>query len=247
MSKIASAFENRKAIVAFIPCGDPDFDTTAAVIANAAANGAGIIALGIPFSDPTAEGPLLQAASLRALSAGATTDKVFQMVREVRKEISLPMIFVTYANVVFSYGTDRFLSICQEIGMDGLLVPDLPYEEKEEFLPFCHKYGIDLISTIALNIEDRIAKIAKDAEGFLYVTSDAGADLTAVMEVVRKTTCLPCVADGNFSDSAGKIASLCDGIFLKEHLVSLMGTHGTEAAGPVGDSIAEIRPLFAKK
>lgn len=133
MSNIAKAFAGGKAFIPFITCGDPDLKTTAAAIRAMAANGADLIELGIPFSDPTAEGPVIQGANLRALQAGTTTDKVFDLVREVRRDVTIPLVFMTYANVVFSYGAERFLSTCAEIGIDGLILPDLPYEEKDEF------------------------------------------------------------------------------------------------------------------
>ena len=171
MSNIRKAFENKKAFIPFITCGDPDLETTEACIRQMVRNGADLIELGIPFSDPTAEGPVIQQANVRALSAGVTTDKVFDLVSRLRKDIDIPMVFMTYANVVFSYGADRFMAKCKETGMDGVILPDLPYEEKEEFLPVCHKYGIDLISLVAPTSDDRIAMIAREAEGFLYIVS----------------------------------------------------------------------------
>ena len=167
MSRIKNAFENGKAFIAFITCGDPDLETTAAAVREAARNGADLIELGIPFSDPTAEGPVIQAANLRALNGGVTTDKIFDLVRELRTDVSIPMVFMTYANVVFSYGAETFISTCREIGINGLILPDLPFEEKEEFLPFCQKYGVDLISLVAPTSAGRIAMIAREAEGFL--------------------------------------------------------------------------------
>ena len=174
MSNIAKAFAGGKAFIPFITCGDPDLATTAAAVRAMAANGADLIELGIPFSDPTAEGPVIQGANIRALKAGTTTDKVFDLVREVRRDVTIPMVFMTYANVVFSYGAEKFISTCAEIGIDGLILPDLPYEEKDEFLPICRKYGVDLISMIAPTSENRIAMIAKEAEGFLYIVSSLG-------------------------------------------------------------------------
>ena len=135
MSDLARAFDHGKAFIAFLTCGDPDLETTAAAVRAAAQNGADLIELGIPFSDPTAEGPVIQAANLRALQSGVTTDKIFDLVRELRRGVTIPMVFMTYANVVFSYGTERFLSNCRDVGIDGLILPDVPYEEKEEFLP----------------------------------------------------------------------------------------------------------------
>ena len=174
MSNIKKAFEQGKAFVAFITCGDPDLETTAAAVRAAVANGADLIELGIPFSDPTAEGPVIQGANIRALSGGVTTDKIFDLVRDLRTDITVPMVFMTYANVVFSYGTETFISTCKEIGIDGLILPDIPYEEKEEFLPICHKYDVELISLIAPTSENRISMIAKEAEGFLYIVSSLG-------------------------------------------------------------------------
>ena len=197
MSNIAKAFAGGKAFIPFITCGDPDLATTAAAVRAMAANGADLIELGIPFSDPTAEGPVIQGANIRALKAGTTTDKVFDLVREVRRDVSIPMVFMTYANVVFSYGAEKFISTCAEIGIDGLILPDLPYEEKDEFLPICRKYGVDLISMIAPTSENRIAMIAKEAEGFLYIVSSLGVtgtrseiktDLASIVQVVRENT-----------------------------------------------------------
>ena len=201
MSNIRKAFENGKAFIPFITCGDPDLETTAAVVRAAAANGADLIELGIPFSDPTAEGPVIQGANLRALNGGVTTDKIFDLVRNLRRDVEVPMVFMTYANVVFSYGSERFISTCREIGIDGLILPDVPYEEKEEFLPICRRYGVDLISLIAPTSEDRIAMIAREAEGFLYIVSSLGVtgvrseirtDLGAIVETVRQNTDIPC-------------------------------------------------------
>ena len=146
MSKIRSAFENGKVFIPFITCGDPNLEITAKIVREAVANGADLIELGIPFSDPTAEGPVIQGANVKALAAGVTTDKVFDLVRDLRKDVTIPMVFMTYANVVYSYGAEKFISTCKEIGIDGLILPDIPYEEKEEFLPLCEKYDVDLIS-----------------------------------------------------------------------------------------------------
>ena len=194
MSNIRKAFENGKAFIPFITCGDPDLETTAAVVRSAAENGADLIELGIPFSDPTAEGPVIQGANLRALSRGVTTDRVFALVKELRRDVSVPMVFMTYANVVFSYGAERFISTCRAIGIDGLILPDLPFEEKDEFLPICRKYGVDLVSLIAPTSENRIAMIAKEADGFIYVVSSLGVtgmrseiktDLASIVKVIR--------------------------------------------------------------
>ena len=165
MNKLKTAFDHGKAAVTFLTCGDPDLASTAAAIRTAVENGADLIELGIPFSDPTAEGAVIQEASLRALKNGVTTDRVFDFVRELREDVTVPMVFVTYANVVYSYGAERFLSSCRDVGVDGLILPDLPYEEKEEFLSVCRKYGVSLISTVTLVSKKRIPMIAEEAEG----------------------------------------------------------------------------------
>ena len=153
MSDLARAFDHGKAFIAFLTCGDPDLETTAAAVRAAAQNGADLIELGIPFSDPTAEGLVIQAANLRALQSGVTTDKIFDLMRELRRGVTIPMVFMTYANVVFSYGTERFLSNYRDVGIDGLILPDVPYEEKEEFLPACRKYGVDFVSIVRENTD----------------------------------------------------------------------------------------------
>ena len=172
--RIADAFQNGKAFIPFVTCGDPDLETTAAIVRAMAENGADLIELGIPFSDPTAEGPVIQGANIRALAGGVTTDKVFDLVREVRRDVTVPMVFMTYANVVYSYGAEKFIATCKDVGIQGLILPDIPFEEKEEFLDLCHTYGVDLVSLVAPTSADRIAMIAREAEGFLYIVSSLG-------------------------------------------------------------------------
>ena len=251
MSKIREAFENKKAFIAFVTCGDPDLDTTKAVVREAVANGASLIELGIPFSDPTAEGPVIQGANLRALTGGVTTDKIFDMVRSLRQDVKIPMVFMTYANVVFSYGAERFLSTCKEIGMDGIILPDLPYEEKEEFLPLCHTYGVDLISLIAPTSENRIAMIAKEAEGFLYIVSSLGVtgtrseiktDLKSIVEVVRQNTDIPCAIGFGIStpEQAQKMAGISDGAIVGSAIVKIIEKYGKDAPAHVGEYVKEM-------
>ena len=251
MSKIASAFQDKKAFIAFITCGDPDLETTAAAVREAVKNGASLIELGIPFSDPTAEGPVIQAASLRALQGGVTTDKIFDLVRELRKDVTVPLVFMTYANVVFSYGADRFLANCKEVGIDGLILPDVQYEEKEEFLEPCRKYGVDLISLIAPTSEDRIAMIADEAEGFLYIVSSLGVtgtrteiktDLASIMEVVRQSTDLPCAIGFGIStpEQAKKMSDLSDGVIVGSAIVKLLAKYGKDAPKYIGEYVRSM-------
>lgn len=252
MSKIEKAFESGKAFIAFLTCGDPDLETTAAAVRAAAANGADLIELGIPFSDPTAEGPVIQGASLRALRGGATTDKIFALVRELRRDVDIPMVFMTYANVVFSYGAERFISACREVGIDGLILPDLPFEEKEEFLPLCRQYGVDLISLIAPTSEGRIAMIAREAEGFVYLVSSLGVtgarqeittDLASIVQVVRQNTSVPCAIGFGIStpEQARKMAQTADGVIVGSAIVKLMEQYGREAPRYVGEYVRAMK------
>lgn len=255
MSKIQKAFENGKAFIAFITCGDPDLETTAAVVRAAVENGADLIELGIPFSDPTAEGPVIQEASLRALNGGVTTDKIFDFVRELRRDVKVPMVFMTYSNVLFSYGTERFLAACRDLEMDGIILPDLPFEEKAEFLPACHKYGVDLISLIAPTSENRISMIAKEAEGFLYIVSSLGVtgsrneintDLNSIVSVVRQNTDIPCAIGFGIStpQQAANMAGLSDGVIVGSAIVKLLETYGKEAPAHVGKYVKAMKEVL---
>lgn len=252
MSNIKKAFEQGKAFVAFITCGDPDLETTAAAVRAAVANGADLIELGIPFSDPTAEGPVIQGANIRALSGGVTTDKIIDLVRDLRTDITVPMVFMTYANVVFSYGAETFISTCKEIGIDGLILPDIPYEEKEEFLPICHKYDVELISLIAPTSENRISMIAKEAEGFLYIVSSLGVtgtrseiktDLKSIVDVVRQNTDIPCAIGFGIStpEQAGKMAAISDGAIVGSAIVQLIEKYGKESPKYVGEYVKAMK------
>ena len=245
MSNIRNAFDHGKAFIPFITCGDPDLETTAAVVRAAVQNGADLIELGIPFSDPTAEGPVIQGANLRALTGGVTTDRVFDLVRALRRDVTVPFVFMTYANVVFSYGAQKFISTCGEIGVDGLILPDLPVEEKDEFLPICQKYGVDLISMIAPTSENRIAMIAREAEGFLYLVSSLGVtgvrseittDLSSIVRVVRENTNVPCAVGFGIStpEQAKKMAGLSDGAIVGSAIIRLIERYGKDAPAHVG-------------
>ena len=250
MSRIAEAFAHGKAFIPFLTCGDPDLETTEAAVRAMAAAGADLIELGIPFSDPTAEGPVIQAANQRALSAGTTTDKIFDLVRRLRRGVTVPMVFMTYANVVFSYGTERFASTAAEIGMDGLILPDVPYEEKDEFAPVCRKYGLDLISLIAPTSEERIAMIAREAEGFLYCVSSLGVTgvrgeiTTDVGHMVRLAKAanpdLPCAIGFGIStpEQAAAMAKVSDGVIVGSAIVKLFAKYGREAVPYVRDYVA---------
>ena len=253
MSRIADAFARGKAFIPFITCGDPDLETTAAAVRAMAEAGADVIELGIPFSDPTAEGPVIQAANARALQAGTTTDLIFDLVRDLRRDVRVPMVFMTYANVVFSYGTEKFLAACRDIGMDGLILPDVPFEEKEEFAPLCRQYDLDFISLIAPTSEHRIAMIAREASGFVYVVSSLGVtgmrssittDIGAMVKLVRAANPdIPCAVGFGIStpEQAARMAALSDGAIVGSAIVNLMAKHGREAVPFVRDYVAAMK------
>lgn len=252
MSNIKSAFENGKAFIPFITCGDPDLETTEKIVRTAAENGADLIELGIPFSDPTAEGPVIQGANIRALSGGVTTDKIFELVKRLRKYVKIPMVFMTYANVVFSYNADKFIATCKEIGIDGLILPDLPFEEKEEFLPICEKYEVDLISLIAPTSDKRIAMIAQEAKGFIYIVSSLGVtgtrteittDISSLVAAVRNNTNIPCAVGFGIStpEQAAKMAAVSDGVIVGSAIIKIIEKYGKDAAKPVGEYIKSMK------
>ncbi len=252
MSRIREAFAGGKAFIPFITCGDPDLETTAAVVREAAAAGADLIELGIPFSDPTAEGPVIQGANLRALSGGVTTDKVFDLVRDLRKDVTIPMVFMTYANVVYSYGTEAFARTCAEIGIDGVILPDVPFEEKEEFSSVFGPFGVDVISLIAPTSEQRIAMIAREAEGFIYIVSSLGVtgvrseittDIGAMVRLVRENTDVPCAVGFGISrpEQAAKMAALSDGAIVGSAIIRILEEYGRDAAPHVGEYVRSMK------
>ena len=252
MNRIASAFDHGKAFIAFLTCGDPDLETTAACVRAAAEGGADLIELGIPFSDPTAEGPVIQAANARALAGGVTTDAIFDMTARLREELAIPLVYMTYANVVYSYGVERFCARCAAVGADGLILPDVPFEEKEEFAPACREHDLALISLVAPTSEQRIAQIAREAEGFLYIVSSLGVtgerreirtDIGAMVRLARENTRVPCAVGFGISrpEQAGQMAALSDGAIVGSAIVRLIGEHGLDAAAPVREYVRAMK------
>ena len=252
MSNISKAFAGGKAFIPFVTCGDPDLEATARVVRAMAEAGADLIELGIPFSDPTAEGPVIQEANARALASGTTTDKIFELVRDLRRDVAVPMVFMTYANVVFSYGSERFITACAEAGVDGLILPDVPFEEKGDFDPLCRRYGLDLISLVAPTSEDRIAAICREASGFIYVVSSLGVtgvrseittDIGAMVRLIRANTDLPCAVGFGIStpEQARNMAGLSDGAIVGSAIVKLIARYGREAAPYVGDYVRSMK------
>ena len=195
---------------------------------------------------------MIQGANLRALQGGVTTDRIFDLVRELRRDVSIPMVFMTYANVVYSYGAERFIRTYQEIGIDGLILPDVPFEEKEEFLPMCRRYGVDLVSLVAPTSENRIAEIAAEAEGFLYIVSSLGVtgtrseittDLGAIVSVVRQHAKVPCAIGFGISTpaQARAMASISDGAIVGSAIIKILEKHGRDAAPEVGKYVRAMK------
>ncbi len=250
--RITDAFAKGKAFIPFITCGDPSLETTEELVYAMEKAGADLIELGIPFSDPTAEGPVIQAANIRALSNGVTTDKIFEMVEKMRKKTSIPMVFMTYANVVFSYGTEKFCRRAAETGMDGLILPDVPFEEKEEFASVCRKYGLDLISLIAPTSHERIREIAKEAEGFVYCVSSLGVtgvrkeittDIGEMVKMVKSQKNIPCAVGFGIStpEQAEKMASQADGVIVGSAIVKLCEAYGEDCVPYVYEYVKKMK------
>lgn len=252
MSKIAQAFKNGKAFIGFITGGDPSMEKSEEFILEMVRGGADLVEIGIPFSDPMAEGLVIQEANIRALSVGATVDKIFKMVASVRQKTDVPLVFMTYLNPVFNYGYTRFFARCAELGVDGIIIPDLPYEEKGELADIAAGFGVDVISLIAPTSEQRIEQIAKEATGFLYVVSSMGVtgtrseiktDLPAILEVARGASSIPtAVGFGiNTPIQAGEIAKIADGVIVGSAIVKLIEKHGENAGTYIYDYVKSMK------
>ena len=246
MSRIKNVF-NEKALMAYITCGDPDLGTTTSIVRAAVSNGANIIGLGIPFSDPTAESPVIQESNVRALKNGITTDDIFEYVKELRKDITVPFIFMTYANVVFSYGGDKFYQNCKECDIDGILIADLPYEEREEFLPLSEKYDIELVTPLSFNSGERAKMIAKEAKELIYILSSSEEEMNAkaseLINNIRSVTDVPCIVSYGVcsEDTMIKMSEISDGVVASEDVMLLLKEQGKNAGVGIGQLIANIK------
>ncbi|MBE5974512.1 MAG: tryptophan synthase subunit alpha [Paenibacillaceae bacterium] len=252
MSRISEAFSKGKAFIPFITAGDPDLTVTEQLVPAMAEAGADIIELGIPFSDPVAEGIVIQEADQRALAAGTTADKIFESVTRIRQKTNVPLAFMTYINPIFVYGSERFIKNAAECGIDALIVPDMPFEEKEELHPICQKYRIDLISLIAPTSKERITAIASEAEGFVYCVSSMGvtgvrkeitSDIGDMVSLVKASKDLPCAIGFGIStpEQAKELSKYTDGIIVGSAIVKLAALHGKDCVEPICDYIREMK------
>lgn len=252
MSNTAKAFQNGKAFIPFVTAGDPNLEVTAEIILAMAEAGADLIEIGIPFSDPVAEGLVIQRADLRALEAGTTTDKIFDMVKAVREKTDIPLAFMTYINPVYVYGTEKFCSKCAEIGIDALIIPDVPFEEKNEIAPYCKKYGIDVISLIAPTSHDRIKTIAKEAEGFVYCVSSMGVtgvrqkittNVGEMTNLVKEVTDVPTAIGFGIStpEQAKEMSQYADGVIVGSAIVKICEKYGKDCVPYVYDYVKSIK------
>ncbi len=252
MSRITNAFANRKAFIPFITGGDPDIETTEKLVPAMVEAGADLIEIGIPFSDPVAEGIVIQEADERALKGGCTTDKLFDMVLRIRQKTDVPLLFMTYLNPIFTYGKEKFLSRCAECGIDGIIVPDMPFEEKDELANVCELHEIDLISMIAPTSKERITLIAKEARGFIYCVSSLGVtgvrseiktDIGKMVQKVREVTGVPCATGFGIStpEQAGSMARLADGVIVGSAIVKLVAEFGKDSVEPVSEYVRSIK------
>ena len=252
MNRITIAFENKKAFIAFITGGDPDMETTENLIIAMAESGVDIIEIGIPFSDPVAEGPIIQEADERALANGFTVDKLFDMIKRVRQKVEIPLLFMTYINPIFVYGKERFMQRCAQCGIDGIIVPDLPFEERDELESVCAEHGVTQISMISPTSQDRIATIAKNAEGFLYCVSSLGVtgvrseittNLAEMIGQVKKASSVPCAIGFGIStpEQARNMAAISDGVIIGSAIVRIIAEYRTASIEPVKNFVKEVK------
>ena len=248
MSRIENAFKNKNAFIGFLVAGDPYLEKTVEYILELEKAGASLIQIGIPFSDPIAEGVVVQEANIRALSKNMTTDKVFQIVKEVRKTSDIPICLMTYLNPVFHYGYDKFFKKCQEAGVDGIIIPDCPFEESKEVSDICYKYDVDLISIIAPTSKERILEITKRAKGFIYLVSsmDTIEAVASTVKEIKTITDLPVVTDFEINDQEQikYFSNFADGMIVGSAIVNIIKEYGEKANKPLYDHVKSLTEVM---
>ena len=257
MNRIHQAFDHGPAFITFLTAGDPAPDKTVEYILEMERGGADLVEIGIPFSDPIAEGVVIQEANIRALSGHTKIKTVFDIVRKVRQRSQIPLVFMTYVNPVFNYGTERFFSACEETGVDGIIIPDLPFEERSECADVAKKYGVSLISMVAPTSQDRIEAIAAVGDGFLYVVSSLGVtgtrtkittDLKEMTDLIRSVTSIPAaVGFGiNTPEQASAVAAVADGVIVGSAIVKIIGRYKDEAGPHIYDYVIMMKAAVRK-
>lgn len=257
MTKIHKAFANGKAFISFVTAGDPSLDVTEQLIYTMADAGADLIEIGIPFSDPVAEGVVIQDANVRALSAGCTTDKIFDLVTKVRRTTDIPLVFLTYLNPILTYGAQKFMKKCEGCGIDGLIIPDMPFEEKDELDAVASAHNVDLISMIAPTSHERIAMIAEAAQGFIYCVSSLGVtgvrskittNIEEMVDLIRKHSKVPCAVGFGIStpEQAKKMASLSNGAIVGSAIVKIVAEHGVNCVPYVHEYVQKMKQAICE-
>lgn len=255
--RVQSAFKDHDAFIAFITAGDPDLESTGRYLMALQEAGADLIEIGIPFSDPTAEGPVIQEANIRALKNGVTTDDIFDMVARLRANgLEVPLAVMTYMNVVFVYGIEKFCRKCDACGIDLMILPDLPYEEDAEVKAVSKDYDVALVSMVAPTSHERIRQVAADAEGFLYVVSSLGVtgardaittDLKPILEAIRRHTDVPAAVGFGISkpEQAAAIGRDADGVIVGSAIVRIIAENGRGAQEALKDYVRAMKAAVA--
>lgn len=252
MSKITDAFKGGKAFIPFVTAGDPCLEVTEQLLVEMDKNGADIIEIGIPFSDPIAEGIVIQEADLRALASGTTTDKIFDMIARVRPKLSCAVALMTYINAVYVYGVEKFMSKCSELGVNAVIVPDTSFEEKDTLQPMCTKYGVDNISFVAPTSKERIKTIAREAQGFMYCVSSLGVtgvrneietDIAEMVKLVKSVKDIPCAVGFGISSpqQAKQMAQVADGVIVGSAIVKICGKYGKDCVPYVARYVKSMK------
>ena len=243
MNRIDSVFKrlkgcSKKAFIAYITAGDPDLATTGKLVFELERSGVDIIELGIPFSDPIADGPTIQAASYRALSKKTSLVKIFKLVNKLRKDTEIPLIFMSYYNPIHKYGLVKFFASCKRTGVDGVIVPDLPVEESGELVRLGKKTDISTIFLVApTSTKDRIRKIVRRSSGFIYYVSSIGvtgmrknlpSDIVRKIKIIKSMTVKPVAVGFGVSDSkqAKLVAKTADGVIVGSAIVGIIAERG---------------------
>lgn len=244
--------EGRKALITFVTAGDPNLDATVDQVLAMEKGGADIVELGVPFSDPVAEGPVIQEASLRSLKNGTTLVKIFDMVKKLRQKTDMPLLLMMYVNTIFRFGTQRFFDLCVQCGIDGVIVPDLPFEERDEIKGFADEAGVYSISLVAPTSHERIKMIAEESRGFLYCVSSTGVtgvrnefstDFQEFFDAIERYTAVPAAVGFGIAtpEQAKAMKQYCEGVIVGSAIVDQVAEHGVEAAVPVENLVASLR------